>query len=281
MTPQRHHPVVPDLSGVPETMLWTLFQRASEAARPDPVLEDPWAMELCRRLDYPFVARFGPAYGLLAQSIALRAAAFDGVVRAFLREFPYGTVVALGEGLETAFWRVDNGRVQWLTVDLPEPLRVRETLLPAEGRRRVLACDARDPRWTGAVPPARPTLVTAQGLLMYLRPQEVRDLIALCACSFPGGGLVFDAVPRWFAAGTRRGRLRTPSGYPAPEMPWGMNADQRARLREADPRVAEVHAIPLPPGRGLVWGTLAPRLAARGPLSNRRPTVTLLRFTSR
>ena len=28
-------------------------------------------------------------------------------------------MVALGEGLETQFWRVDNGRVRWLTVDCP------------------------------------------------------------------------------------------------------------------------------------------------------------------
>jgi hypothetical protein len=34
-------------------------------------------------------------------------------VRRFLVEHPEGTVVALGEGLETQFWRVDNGLVRW------------------------------------------------------------------------------------------------------------------------------------------------------------------------
>jgi hypothetical protein len=48
-----------------------------------------------------------------------------------------------------------------------------------------------------------------------------------------------------------------------------------------DPCIAEVHAIPLPRGRGLVWGALAPRLDARGPLAARRPSVTLLRFAGR
>ena len=38
----------------------------------------------------------------------------------FLAANPDGTVVALGEGLETGFWRVDNGSVNWLTVELPE-----------------------------------------------------------------------------------------------------------------------------------------------------------------
>jgi O-methyltransferase involved in polyketide biosynthesis len=34
--------------------------------------------------------------------------AFDREVRRFLAAHPGGTVVALGEGLETQFWRVDN-----------------------------------------------------------------------------------------------------------------------------------------------------------------------------
>jgi O-methyltransferase involved in polyketide biosynthesis len=51
--------------------------------------------------------------------------------RRFLAANPDGTVVALGEGLETQFWRVDNGRVRWLTVDLPE------TIAAASRRRKL------------------------------------------------------------------------------------------------------------------------------------------------
>ncbi len=31
--------------------------------------------------------------------------------------------------METQFWRVDNGRVHWLTVNLPEVVTVRQQLL--------------------------------------------------------------------------------------------------------------------------------------------------------
>jgi O-methyltransferase involved in polyketide biosynthesis len=282
MTSPSPTKVAPGLTGVPETLLWTLYQRASEAARPDPVLADPWAIDLCRRIDYPFVERFGRAGGLVAQAIALRALAFDQVVRAFLDEFPGGAVAALGDGLETQFWRLDNGRVHWLTVDLPESLRLREALLPAGGRRRVLACDARDPRWAvEAAATGTPVLVTAQGLLMYLRPSEVHDLIALCAHSFHGGGLVFDAVPHWFAAAARAGLLRAPGRPALPGMAWGMGAAERPALHAVDPGVAEIHAIPVPRGRGGVWGRLAPALDSLGPVHDRVPTVTLLRFADR
>ncbi|MFD0327814.1 class I SAM-dependent methyltransferase [Streptacidiphilus monticola] len=231
-------------------MLWTLWFRAAEARRPDTVLADPEAVRAVERTDFPFRERFGPPHELMAQQMALRAAAFDAVTREFLDAYPEGTVVALGEGLETSYWRVDNGRLHWLTVDLPESLALRTRVLPAAPRQRTLACDARDPRWLDGLDPDAGVLVTAEGLFMYLRPAEVRDLIRACAERLPGGGLVFDAVPRWFAARSRRQQLRMPTGWTAPPMPWGMDADQRPALRRVHPAVAEVREVPLPPGRG-------------------------------
>lgn len=99
-----------DLEGVPETLLWNLYQRASEARRPDAVLTHPKAIELVDSIDYPFEQRFGK--GGLGQWQALRARRFDEEIRRFTDAHPDGQVVALGEGLETQFWRVDNGRVR-------------------------------------------------------------------------------------------------------------------------------------------------------------------------
>jgi O-methyltransferase involved in polyketide biosynthesis len=92
------------LTGVPETLLWTLYFRAAEARRPDAVLADPKAVELVDAIDYPFADRFGPANPLLAQAQALRVRRFDEQISRFLIAYPRGTVVALGEGLETQFW---------------------------------------------------------------------------------------------------------------------------------------------------------------------------------
>ncbi len=112
-------PKIPvDLTGVPETLLWTLFFRAQEAARPDALLQDPVAVDLVERIDYPFEARFNQGSGW-AQWQALRALTFDQAIRGFLAEHPEGTVISLGEGLETQFWRVDNERLRWVGVDLP------------------------------------------------------------------------------------------------------------------------------------------------------------------
>lgn len=264
-----------ELSEVPETLLWNLYMRAAEARRARTVLEDPKAVELVERVDYPFEETFGAPSPLLAQGHALRVRTFDTAVRAFLDEHPDGTVVTLAEGLETQYWRVDNGRARWLCVELPETAEVRRALLPDEERRRTLARSALDLSWRDEVDPARGVLITAQGLLMYLRPTEVKDLIAGCAERFRGGALVFDAVPRWFSARTVRGEMRTGS-YQAPPMPWGMDAGELRKVRTAHPAITDVREVPPPRGRGFYYGALAPLMRWLPAVRNLRPTMTAI-----
>ncbi|MFB7674950.1 class I SAM-dependent methyltransferase [Kitasatospora purpeofusca] len=271
-------PERPELAAVPETALWTLWQRAVEARRPDALLHDPKAVELVDRIDFPFAERFGTS-GLQSRLQALRVGCFDREVADFLAREPRGTVVCLGEGLETQYWRVDNGRAQWLSVDLPEATELRERLLPPGPRQRYLAADATDLTWAEAVDRDRAVLITAQGLLMYLPPPRVRELVAACAERFPGGSLVLDAVPRWFAGLTRSGRMRTP-GYQAPPMPWSMDARERDKLRTASPAITAVRDVRPTADHGPL-AALLPLTLTVPPLSTHRPTVTVLDFAAR
>ena len=260
-----------ELEGVPETLLWNLYHRAVEARRPDAVLHDPRAVELVDAIDYPFQARFGAGAqaNWQAQWQALRAGCFDGAVRAFLRDHPEGTVVALGEGLETQFWRVDDGGVRWVTVDLPETVHVRRRLLPDGPRQRTFAGSALEGRWMDEVDSSRGVLLTAQGLLMYLQPVEVAELVAACAERFPGAALVFDAVPRWFSARTLRGEMRA-AGYTSPPMPWALEPRHVGEVRAMHPGVVDVQELTPARGRGLLNGLVLP-LLYRTVLRNLKP----------
>ncbi|HYZ03435.1 MAG TPA: class I SAM-dependent methyltransferase, partial [Candidatus Binatia bacterium] len=147
--------------------------------------------------------------------------------------------------------------VHWLTVDLPESASVRSRLLPAEfERRRVFAGSALDEAWMDEVDPSAGVLLTAQGLLMYLQPEESRGLIARCARRFRGSAMVFDAAPRWFSSATQHGRVKTTQGYQAPPMPWGWDPAERRRLREL-PEVESLRELRLGRGRGGVGGVLS------------------------
>ena len=237
------------LDGVSETALITLYHRAAEAARADGVIEDPMAVALRERVDYDY-HHFGSPH----QVTALRAVIFDNASREYLAAHPRATVVALAEGLQTSFWRVDNGELSWLSVDLEPVIRLRQQALPASDRLRHCAQSALDHSWMDQVDGAHGVLITAEGLFQYLERDLVFDLIAACAKRFPGGWLVFDSVPKFLSALSRRG-MRLSAHYTMPPMPFSFTADQYDELRALD-GVRAVRELPIPPGRGAVlrWG---------------------------
>lgn len=260
-----------NLTGVPETMLWTLHNRASEAMRPDAWLRDEHAVRIYRALHYDYGRSFGKPDG----SHAIRSVMFDEAVRAWLAKHPEGTVVELACGLETQFQRVDNGRVNWLCVDLPEAIAVRERFLPATVRCRHLAGSALDLSWMEAVGVGGPVFVSMQGLLMYFDEKDVRRLLAAMLERFPGCTLMFDTIPRWFSRKTMAGFHKTPH-YQTPPMPWGVNRDEIAPLFKSwGLPAAAVSEEPYRKFRLFPWG-LMPWMAKAPWLGQRIPTVVRL-----
>lgn len=235
-------PIDVDLSGVPETLLGNLGRRAA-AARLG-ALSDPLAIEVVSRLGYDFA---GFARG--ARWHAVRVATFDRAIRRFLGSHPTGLVVALGEGLETQFWRLDNGQMRWLTVDVPETMKLRHRLLPDGPRQSSRWGSALDLVWLDGLDPADPILVTAQGLFPYFQRDQVHRLIAVIAERLPGSLLVFDVVPEMMLALVRRasGRERD---LAVELWTWLFNPAERAAI-SAIPGVAELRDLVPPLTRDL------------------------------
>ncbi|WP_020518904.1 class I SAM-dependent methyltransferase [Catelliglobosispora koreensis] len=259
--------VKPDLTGVPETALWTLWFRALAARRG--VLDDPLAASVVAQLDYPFADTFGDNFPFHAQAQAARVRTFDEGVRDFLRDYPKGTVVALGEGLETQFWRVDNGTMRWLTVDLPQSVALRQQLLPEDPRQSAFAGSALDDAWHDSIDKSDGVCITAQGLLMYLRPEEVHALFDRLATAFPGGTMLFDTIPPWMAGSIRRGSLR----FTPPPLPWSLEPAELRTLKRYG-SVEDVRPAPAPglPRKVAIVARYVPVVR------NMRPMVVKLTF---
>jgi O-methyltransferase involved in polyketide biosynthesis len=247
MAPSIVASVAPDLQGVSKTMLWALHNRAMEASRPDSVLTDPGSVRIHQTIDYDFERDFGIPSG----SLAARAADIDCVLKQWIARHPGGLVVSLGEGLETQSRRVDNGRVRWLSVDLPDAISLRERFLPPTDRFRHIGVSALDLAWMDEVDSSAGVFIVAQGLLMYLPPAQLETLFAGIASRFPGAEMVFDAVPRWFSRLTLLGLNQTPH-YRLPPMPWGINRDEvEPTLRGWMPNLDSVSFLEYRVPRGL------------------------------
>jgi len=168
------------LSGVPETMLQTIYARAKESAGRG-AIHDRKAEEIIKRLDYDFsLADKDSAMhnGVIARTIVL-----DRLTSAWLAENPDAVVVNIACGLDTRCYRM-KGYSHWYNLDLPETISVRETLLPENGTVSQIALSAMDD-WSGQIAdPTAPALVLIEGLTMYLSETEVRQIFAVISKCF-------------------------------------------------------------------------------------------------
>ena len=131
------------LTGVSETALMTLYGRAYQAGRPEPIIDDPMAIKVLESIDFDF-----EKFGRKGQEMALRSLAVDRCAIEYLTTHPRATVVALAEGFQTSFWRLNavlpDAQFHWLSVDLPPVIELRQRLLPQSARITHLAQSALD-----------------------------------------------------------------------------------------------------------------------------------------
>ncbi len=185
------------LSGVAETMLITLYLRAMESQRPDALIKDEKAVALVMQMSYDFDrVRQIQMDEDDKVGVILRNREFDRYVRDFLARHPEAVVVHIGCGFDSRFERVDNGRVEWYDLDLPDVIELRRKFIGGEGQRyHLLGRSAFDSAWLDAVSAhrQRPFLFLAEGVLMYFEEAQVKSLVLTLRDRFPGAELVFDA----------------------------------------------------------------------------------------
>ena len=188
---------MPQLGVVEDTLFVPLLGRIYASAHSPQILYDQKALELKRKLPPGLLKRGRQSqYTLLAS--AARSANMDRCIRAFLKRRPDGAVIQLGCGLETTYYRCDNGSTRWYAVDLPHVVEFRRELLPEPEREIYLAGDAFAEDWIGRIRadvPDAPILVTAGGLFHYFEENRVVGLLQMLA-KFGDLELVFDAVSK-------------------------------------------------------------------------------------
>ena len=168
------------LTGVPETMLQTIYARAKESTGRGAIC-DKKAEEIVSRLDYDFsLADKDTAMhsGVIARTIVL-----DRLTTAWLAAHPGGVVVNIACGLDTRCCRM-KGYSHWYNLDLPETMAVRAKLLPESGTISQIAMSAMD-NWGDEIKEqTAPVLIILEGLTMYLSEADVQRIFAVISGRF-------------------------------------------------------------------------------------------------
>jgi O-methyltransferase involved in polyketide biosynthesis len=192
------------IGDVAATSFVTLYCHALETRSDHPVLSDPKSVEITTELNKTLscsnhtldrILVAGTLDKRLVVHIALRAKKYDDYARDFLQRFPDGVVVNIGCGLDSRFLRIDNGRVVFYDLDLPEIIAIKKAFFFETERYHLVASSVLDFGWMAPVLQHQgPFLFMAEGVFMYLDKKDVRLLVLEIQKNFPGSELVCEVV---------------------------------------------------------------------------------------
>ncbi|WP_185806935.1 class I SAM-dependent methyltransferase [Bacillus salinus] len=173
-----------------ETLLITFYSKVLETQKKNPILVDEEAVKLMQRIEYDYSLLKVPKKTQI--TVCIRAKLMDDYVSEFLLKHPQGTVINMGCGLDTRFFRVDNGAVKWFDLDFPEVMELKSKFFPETDRYRHISSSVTDWTWLEQIQIEGKVMVVAEGLLMYVQENEVKILFEKLQHKLPGSQFVFD-----------------------------------------------------------------------------------------
>ena len=183
------------LGVVEDTLYVPMLGRIYASENYKNILYDIKALELKRDMPEGLVENDTQTqYTYLAS--ASRSANVDRYIKKFIERKPQGIIVQIGCGLETTYYRNDNGQTLWYDVDLPHVIDYRKELLPENEREKYISGDAFSKKWIEKIRmehPDEPLLVIASGLFYYFEEENILEIIKLLM-NYGDIEILFDAV---------------------------------------------------------------------------------------
>ncbi len=183
-----------ELNGAAETMLQSFYARAQYSKSKKHKFYDAKAVELVDRIDYDF--SLAEKDSTMGTGVIARTIVFDELVKNFIENNPDCTVVNIACGLDTRFYRMDNGRITWYNLDLPETIAVRDQIYNESGRVSTIGISATDPAWAEQVTVRGKMLFIIEGLSMYLTSEENMQMLSIIHDNFDNATVLMECLAK-------------------------------------------------------------------------------------
>ena len=176
---------------IQETALIPLAIKASETARPNARIKDMKAKEIIDTLGVD-VSKYDPF--MSHEGVVARTLMFRKQLKSLINKYPDAVCVNLGCGFDDKFSQVDNGRIRWFDVDLPDQIAVRKKVYSDRERCIMLDGSALDGEWTKQLPKAKMNIIVMEGVLEYFSKEQVKTCLNMLCDSFEHGYLLAELL---------------------------------------------------------------------------------------
>lgn len=181
------------LHDVSKTMFLTMFARAKETQRERPLFKDLKAVEIQKKLEIS-CETFSYDWKM-ETGVIIRTVIIDSYVRGFIKTNPNALCINIGCGLDTRFFRVNNGDIKWYDIDLPEVIALRKQLLENHRQVKMLGYNILGKEWITKIETEnRPVLIILEGVLMYFDKKDVKIILDTLCEGFPKSTMIAELL---------------------------------------------------------------------------------------
>ena len=178
---------------VEETLILPLWGRAYETQKQNPRLIDENAVKIIKKIDYDF-SEIEKTQAMSQHGWVARSLHTDRTAREFIKQHPEATIVNIGCGLDTTFSRIDNRKIMFYELDLPDVIELRKNFYEESDRHISIASTFLDTTWFEEIEVRDGLLFLAGGVFMYFNEKQMKEFFIKVADYFKECDFYFDSL---------------------------------------------------------------------------------------
>lgn len=177
------------MNSVNKTLYIPLYGKAY-VSKKGIILKDKKAEEIWNKEGFELKGKSKSKW--LAYFMGMRSAVFDLWVKEKMTEMKDAVIIHIGCGMDSRVLRVKTHNHKWYDVDFPEVIRERKIHYSETETYKMLEGDARTPKWISDIPERSSAVVIIEGVSMYLKSDEVKNLVIALNNHFDNVSLMMD-----------------------------------------------------------------------------------------
>ena len=139
----------------------------------------------------------------LAYYMGMRSAVFDDWGKEKIKENPSAIVLHIGCGMDSRVERVNKQNTQWYDVDFPDVIEERKKYYTENEHYHMIASDAREQAWVTELPKNKNAIIIMEGISMYFKLDELKDLLDNLSQQFTFIHLLMDCYTEFSAKASK------------------------------------------------------------------------------
>lgn len=187
------------MNGVNQTLYIPLYGKAYVSRKgiilPDPKAEEIWSAE-------GFSLKGKSQSKWLAYYMGMRSAVFDRWLKTELDDIRSPVILHIGCGMDSRCERVGTKGRLWFDIDFPDVIEERKRYFQETANYKMLRADVRHTDWLKQLPSGN-AIIVMEGVSMYLRPEELKQMLEQICAHFEKVSLLMDCYTEFAAKASK------------------------------------------------------------------------------